>query len=95
MQSVVSTHTRVIFTRICVNMTPTSVITTFLHAECNFHTHCDFDMHEYDHDTQDCDFNMHLSDFYTQSWFLTHMSVIMTHSRMITTQTSVTYTRTS
>jgi hypothetical protein len=43
------THTRVILTRMCVNMTLTSVLTTrssvistlrvwFLHAECNFHT---------------------------------------------------------
>jgi hypothetical protein len=44
-----------------VNMTLTSVI----HAECNFHTHCDFDMHDCDYDTHDCDFKTRKSDFYT------------------------------
>jgi hypothetical protein len=34
-------------------------IVWFIHAERNFHTHCDFDTHECDYDTHDCDFNMH------------------------------------
>jgi hypothetical protein len=41
-----------------------------LHAECGIHTHCDFDMHEYDYDARNCDFKTHKSDFYTQSVIL-------------------------
>jgi hypothetical protein len=35
----------------------------FIHAECNFHTHWDFDTHECDCDTHDC-WN------HAQEWFL-------------------------
>jgi hypothetical protein len=63
-----------------------------LDAECNFHTHCDFDTH-------DCDFNTHKSDFYTQCGILTRVimtltSVITTRANMITTLTTVILTRT-
>jgi hypothetical protein len=53
---------RVILTRMRVNMA---------HAECNFHTNCDFDTHG-------CDLNTHISDFYMQSVVLTRMSMITT-----------------
>jgi hypothetical protein len=60
-QSVVSTLTRVIFTRMRVTMTLMSVITAgtsvVIHVKFNFHTHCDFDTNECDYDTHDCDFN--------------------------------------
>jgi hypothetical protein len=45
----------------------------FLHEECNFHTHCDFDTLECDYDIHDCDFNLHKKDFYIRYvwvWFL-------------------------
>jgi hypothetical protein len=57
-----------------------------VHTECNFHTHCDFDMH-------DCDFNTHGGDFCTQSVLLKRMSVIMALMGVITTRTSVVSTR--
>jgi hypothetical protein len=47
-----------------------------MQAECKFHMHSDFDIHECDNDT---DFNTHKSDFYTQS-------VILTLKRMIYTR---------
>jgi hypothetical protein len=50
----------------------------FIDAEGNFHTHCDFDKHECDHD---CD----KSDFYTQSLILTRICVIMTLTGVIMT----------
>jgi hypothetical protein len=45
----------------------------FLHAECNFHTHCDFNTHEYDNDT-------HKYDFYKQS--------LISHAQMWSRRTS-------
>jgi hypothetical protein len=56
-----------------VNMTLTSVLrhARSIHAECDFHTHSDFDKCECDYDTHDCDFNTLKSDFYTQSVILT------------------------
>jgi hypothetical protein len=69
MQSVVSTHTRVILIRMRVAMILTSVITAgtsvAIHVKFNFHTHCDFDTNECDYDTHDCDFNTHIRDFDT------------------------------
>jgi hypothetical protein len=67
-----------------------------MHAECNFHTHCGFDTHKCDHDTdEECVFNTHKIDFYTQSVLLTQMSVIMTITSVITARTNVIKTRRS
>jgi hypothetical protein len=73
-----------------VIMTLASVISTrrvwFLHAECNFHTHCDFDTHECDNYTQNCDFNTHKSDFYEQSVIMKLTSVNTTRMSVISTR---------
>jgi hypothetical protein len=50
----------------------------YIHADCNFYTHYDFETHECDYDPHDCDFNTHKSDLYTQSVILTSTSVITT-----------------
>jgi hypothetical protein len=69
--------------------TRTSVISErkvkFPHAECDLQYHMQYDVetHKFDYDY---DFNTHKSDLYPQS--VTRMS-------MITTRTSVIYTRTS
>jgi hypothetical protein len=56
-----------------------------MQAECNFHTHCDFDTLECDYNTHDCDFNTHKSDSYTQSVILICMSEVFTLTSVIKT----------
>jgi hypothetical protein len=51
----------------------------FIHAECDFHTQCDFGTHK--------------SDLYTQSVILTHTNVITTLTTVISTRTRVIFIR--
>jgi hypothetical protein len=58
----------------------------FIHAECDFHTQCDFDTHECNNN---CDFNTHKRDLYAQCVILTRMSVILTRMSVSMKVTSV------
>jgi hypothetical protein len=93
-ESVLFTHTRVSLSRTWMISTSSRLI--FLHAEYDFHTHsvvlhadCGIHWHEsnfdiclWEYNTHECDFTTHKSDFYTQT-------VILLHSRVIMTFTSV------
>jgi hypothetical protein len=48
-----------------------------MHAECNFHTHCDFDKHECDYDTHECGLNTNKRDFYTHDFDYTQSVILI------------------
>jgi hypothetical protein len=80
LQSVISTHKSVVVIRMRVNMTLTSVIYTrkvrFLqHAQCRFHTQCDFVM-----------ISTRTRLIFTRRVWLYTQSVVSTHTRVISTR---------